>query len=110
MAVIRGTQRQIPDDVLEAAKKAGFKKPDLYSGRVVAQKAKVTGRYGGNPKPPMPGPTSRVSKSSGGGGTRVASVSRATRIRPPAAAKVKAGSTRPILARLMKRLRLRSAT
>jgi hypothetical protein len=48
MAVIRGTNKKIPNDVTKAARDAGFYKADLYSGRVVVKDAKVSGQYGGS--------------------------------------------------------------
>jgi hypothetical protein len=47
MAEIRGTDREIPQDVSKAARDHGFKKPDVYSGSLVVKRTKVKGHYGG---------------------------------------------------------------
>jgi hypothetical protein len=44
MAVLRD-KRAIPKEVSDAARDAGFSKPDLYSGRVEVKRGKVSGRY-----------------------------------------------------------------
>jgi hypothetical protein len=45
--VNRKSGQRIPDDVMKAAEKAGFSKPNVYAGPTVA-KRKVVGRYGGS--------------------------------------------------------------